>query len=89
MDQQLYVAALYLNPNKYFVLKTDDVQADKVRFSFTEVLTKMMPDIDLQSKIGDLSWEYEDQRGSFSNKIAINRLKTKSPSKFFTAFAYF
>jgi len=43
-DQPLYVAALYLNPNKYFDLKTDDVLAGKLRSKFTEVLAKIVPD---------------------------------------------
>lgn len=55
----------------------------KLRVAFTEVLPKMVLDIDLQNKIDDLALEYEDLRGSFSNKTAINNLKTKSPSKFF------
>jgi hypothetical protein len=84
MDQPLYGAALYLNPNKYFDLKTDDVVAGKLRSAFTEVLSKMVPDQDLQNKIDDQALEYEDLRGSFSNKIAINNIKTKSPSKLFT-----
>jgi len=84
MDQPLYGAALYLNPNKYFDLKTDDVMAGKLRSAFTEVLSKMVPDQDLQNKIDDQALEYEDLRGSFSNKIAINNIKTKSPSKLFT-----
>ena len=84
MDQPLYGAALYLNPNKYFDLKTDDVMAGKLRSAFTEVLAKMVPDQDLQNKIDDQALEYEDLRGSFSNKIAINNIKTKSPSKLFT-----
>ena len=84
MNQPLYGAALYLNPNKYFDLKTDDVMAGKLRSAFTEVLSKMVPDQDLQNKIDDQALEYEDLRGSFSNKIAINNIKTKSPSKLFT-----
>jgi hypothetical protein len=83
MDQPLYGAALYLNPNKYFDLKTDDVMAGKLRSAFTEVLAKMVPDQDLQNKIDDQALDYEDLRGSFSNKIAINNIKTKSPSKLF------
>lgn len=73
-----------MNPNKYFDLKTDDVLAGKLRSAFTEVLAKMVPDQDLQNKIDDQALEYEDFRGSFSNKIAINNIKIKSPSKLFT-----
>jgi len=58
--------------------------AGKLRSAFTEVLSKMVPDQDLQNKIDDQALEYEDLRGSFSNKIAINNIKTKSPSKLFT-----
>ena len=43
-DQPIYVAALYLNPNKYFDLKTDDVLAGKLRSEFTEVLAKIVHD---------------------------------------------
>jgi hypothetical protein len=60
MDQPLYRAALYWNPNKYFDLKTDDVMAGKLSFAFTEVLAKMVPDQDLQNKINDQALEYED-----------------------------
>ena len=84
MDQPLYGAALYLNPNKYFDLKTDDVLAGKLRSAFTEVLAKIVPDQDLQNKIDDQALEYEDLTGSFSNKIAINNIKSKSPNKLFT-----
>jgi len=84
MDQPLYGAALYLNPNKYFDLKTADVLAGKLRSAFTEVLAKIVPDQDLQNKIDDQALEYEDLTGSFSNKIAINNIKSKSPSKLFT-----
>ena len=84
MDQPLYGAALYLNPNKCFDLKTADVLASKLRSAFTEVLAKIVLDQDLQNKIDDQALEYEDLTGSFSNKIAINNIKSKSPSKLFT-----
>lgn len=58
--------------------------ADKLRFAFTKVLAKMVPDQDLQNLIDDQALDYEDLRGSFNNKIAINNIKTMSPSKFFT-----
>ncbi|XP_066365342.1 uncharacterized protein [Miscanthus floridulus] len=86
MDQPLYGAALYLNPNKYFDLKTDDVMAGKLRSAFTEVLSKMVPDQDLQNKIDDQALEYVDLRGSFSNKIAINNIKTKSPIEWWRSY---
>ncbi|CAD6244749.1 unnamed protein product [Miscanthus lutarioriparius] len=60
MDQPLYGAALYLNPNKYFDLKTDDALAGKLRSAFTEVLAKMVPDQDLQNKIDDQALDYEE-----------------------------
>jgi hypothetical protein len=60
MDQPIYGAALYLNPNKYFDLKTDDALAGKLRSAFTEVLTKMVPDQDLQNKIDDHALDYEE-----------------------------
>jgi hypothetical protein len=72
-----------LNPNKYFDPKTDDVMAGKLRSAFTEVLAKMVSDQDLQNKIDDQALDYEDLRGSFNNKIAINNIKTKSLSKLF------
>ena len=60
MDQPLYGAALYLNPNKYFDLKTDDALAGKLRSAFTKVLAKMVPDQDLQNKIDDHALDYEE-----------------------------
>jgi hypothetical protein len=54
-------AELYLNRNKHFELKTDDVrvQTGKLRSSFTDVLEKMVPNDDLQNKIDDLALEFE------------------------------
>jgi hypothetical protein len=69
MDQPLYGAALYLNPNKYFDLKTDDVLAGNLRSAFTEVLAKMVPDQDLQNKIDDQALEYEDLGVASATKL--------------------
>ncbi|XP_066347610.1 uncharacterized protein [Miscanthus floridulus] len=63
-----------------------DVMAGKLRSAFTEVLSKMVPDQDLQNKIDDQALEYEDLRGSFSNKIAINNIKIKSPIEWWRSY---
>ncbi|CAD6225607.1 unnamed protein product [Miscanthus lutarioriparius] len=52
MEQQLYGAALYLNPSKFFALKEKDRrQAGRLRIMFNQVMWKMVTDDEEQNKI--------------------------------------
>ncbi|CAD6225790.1 unnamed protein product [Miscanthus lutarioriparius] len=52
MEQQLYGAALYLNPSKYFAIREKDRrQATKLRIMFNQVMWKMVSDDEDQNKI--------------------------------------
>jgi hypothetical protein len=60
MEQKIYGAALYLNPDKFFTLRDKDRrQATRLRAMFNDVLWKMMSDEDEQTKISKQADDYE------------------------------
>ncbi|CAD6238129.1 unnamed protein product [Miscanthus lutarioriparius] len=73
MEQQLYGAALYLNPSKFFALKEKDRrQAGRPRIMFNQVMWKMVTDDEEQNKISKQTEDYERAEGeSFSQPGAI------------------
>jgi len=84
MEQQLYGAALYLNPSKYFAIREKDRrQATKLRIMFNQVMWKMVSDDEDQNKISKQADDYERSEGqSFSKPGAIRDRDRKNPSKF-------
>ena len=84
MEQQLYGAALYLNPSKFFALKEKDRrQAGRLRIMFNQVMWKMVTDDEEQNKISKQAEDYERAEGeSFSQSGAIRDRDRKNPSKF-------
>ena len=84
MEQQLYGAALYLNPSKFFALKEKDKrQAGRLRIMFNQVMWKMVTDDEEQNKISKQVEDYERAEGeSFSQPGAIRDRDRKNPSKF-------
>lgn len=84
MDHPLYGAALYLNPGKFFAIQKsgDDTYVGELRSCFNDVLARMVQDENIRNKIDEQAMHYEDQRGDvFSNKLAIQNLESRSPSK--------
>jgi hypothetical protein len=83
MEQQLYGAALYLNPGKFFAIREKDRrQAGKLRNMFNQVMWKMVSDDDEQNKISRQADDYERAEGeSFSQPGAIRDRDRKNPSK--------
>lgn len=84
MDHPLYGAALYLNPGKFFAIQKsgDDTYVGELRSCFNDVLARMVQDENIRNKIDEQAMHYEDQRGDvFSNKLAIENLESRSPSK--------
>ena len=73
MEQQLYGAALYLNPNKFFAIREKDTrQAARLRTMFNNVMWKMVSDEEEQNKISNQADDYERAEGeSFSKQGAI------------------
>jgi hypothetical protein len=84
MEQQLYGAALYLNPSKFFEIKDKDRrQATRLRIMFNQVMWKMVSDEEEQNKISMQADDYERAEGeSFSKQGAIRDRTRKNPSKF-------
>ena len=83
MEQDLYGAALYLNPNKFFAIKEKDRrQAHRLRIMFNKVLWKMVSEEEEQNKISMQADDYERAEGeSFSMPMAIRDRERKNPSK--------
>ena len=84
MDHPLYGAALYLNPGKFFAIQKsgDDTYVGELRSCFNDVLAKMVVDENIRNMIDEQVMLYEDQRGDvFSNKLAIQNIESRSPSK--------
>jgi uncharacterized lipoprotein YajG len=60
MEQKLHCTALLLNPSKFFGIQdTNKRLTTKLHSMFNDVLWKMEPDDDLQSKISNLADDYE------------------------------
>ncbi|KAM0881445.1 hypothetical protein ACQ4PT_032951 [Festuca glaucescens] len=81
MEQKLHGAALFLNPSKFFAIQeTNKRLATRLRSMFNDVLWKMVPDDDLQSKISNLADDYERTEGvCFTKQMAIKDREKKSP----------
>lgn len=75
MEQKLYGAAMFLNPNKFFDIKENDrPYASSLRAMFNDVIGKMIVgDDDLIAKIRNQADQYES--------IAAGSFGEKSPSK--------
>jgi predicted RNA-binding protein Jag len=63
MDHPLYGAALYLNPKKISEIqkKGDDRTVAELRSYFNDVLIRMEPNAEIQTKIDEYTILYEDQ----------------------------
>ncbi|XP_019166878.1 PREDICTED: uncharacterized protein LOC109162646 [Ipomoea nil] len=80
MGVDLYGAALFLNPSKYFDLKaTDSTCARKQRAMFNTILHKMIDDDDLQVKINNQADNYNNMRKDFGMPLAVKQQKAKTP----------
>jgi hypothetical protein len=88
MEQKLYGAALFLNPNKFFAIRDKDKrQAGRLRGMFNQVLWKMVTDDNVSTKISEQADDYEASEGEgFSMPLAIRDREKKNPSKFRTFF---
>ena len=84
MEQKLHGAAMFLNPSKFFKMKeTNRRLAARLRSMFNDVLWKMVPDDELQSKISKLADDYERTEGKcFTKQMAIKDRDKKSPRKY-------
>ena len=78
MEQKLYGAALFLNPNKIFDIKENDpAYASSLRSMFNDVIEKMVVDDDeLITKVSGQANQYDSTETSFGKK-----LPTLSPCK--------
>lgn len=84
MEQKLYGAALFLNPNKFFgIRETNRRLATRLRSMFNDVLWKMETDDEQQGKISRQADDYERTEGEcFTKKMAIRDRENKSPRKY-------
>ena len=88
MEQKLHGAAMFLNPSKFFQMKeTNKRLAARLRSMFNDVLWKMVPDDELQSKISKLADDYELTEGEcFTKQMAIKDREKKSPLLWWNAY---
>lgn len=79
MEQKLYEAALFLNPNKYFDIEENDhAYASRLRVMFNDTIEKIFIDDDsLISKVSDLADQYESAESCFGKKLPMLQRKTK------------
>ncbi|KAK8916557.1 hypothetical protein KSP39_PZI022500 [Platanthera zijinensis] len=80
MEQQLYRAALFLNPGKYFEYEekhNDD--AWKFQDAFNDVITRLVPDQELQDRIAEQGTSYKASRNCFGKPQAIRQRTTLNP----------
>jgi hypothetical protein len=84
MEQKIYGAALFLNPNNFFPMRGKDRGgAARVRSMFNVMLWKMVVDEEEQSKISKQADDYERSEGdTFSKPGAIRDRERENPSKF-------
>jgi len=84
MEQQLYGAALFLNPSNFFAIREKDKrQAARLRSMFNDVLWKMVIDDNELTKISKQAYEYERSEGDcFSRPVVISHRDKRSPCKF-------
>jgi hypothetical protein len=81
MDTPLYGAALYLNPGKFYNIKTgvDEGYVGELRGCFNDAPIKMVVDEDLRDKIDAQAVLYENQSEAFANPMAIKNAQTRNP----------
>lgn len=83
MEVELYGAALFLNPGRYFEMKENNlVYASQLRMKFNDVLERMVVDTSLVEKISDQADQYDNSRNSFGKQLSIRQRKTKNPRKY-------
>lgn len=82
MEQKLYGAALFLNPNRFFKIRRTKIgYASRLRTMFNDMLENMIIADDKQAKISNQADDYENMQRGFSSQLAIKQQKDKSPSK--------
>lgn len=82
MQVDLYGAALFLNPGKFFDIKENDyAYSSQLRMKFNDVLEKMVVDTSLVETISNQADQYENSRNAFGKQLSIRQRKTKSPRK--------
>ncbi|CAM8937151.1 unnamed protein product [Rhodiola kirilowii] len=87
MEVDLYGAALFLNPGKFFTIKENDyTYSSRLRIKFNNVLERMIVDTDLVMKISDQADQYENSRNSFGKILPTMSREKKSPLDWWGAF---
>ncbi|CAM8908984.1 unnamed protein product [Rhodiola kirilowii] len=87
MEVNLYGAALFLNPGKFFKIKENDhAYSSRLRMKFNDVVEKMVVDIDLVIKISEQVDQYENSRNSFGKGLSTLSREKKSPLDWWSAF---
>ena len=82
MEVELYGAALFLNPGKFFDIKENQyAYSCQLRMKFNDVLEKMVLDTSLVEKISDQADQYENSRNAFRKQLSIRQRKSKIPRK--------
>ncbi|KAL6497142.1 hypothetical protein OROGR_029071 [Orobanche gracilis] len=83
MEVDLYGAALFLNPGKFFDIKENDLAySSRLRMKFNDVLEKMVVETSVVEKISDQADLYENSRNAFGKQLTIRSRKTKNPRKY-------
>ncbi|KAL6508662.1 hypothetical protein OROGR_023373 [Orobanche gracilis] len=87
MEVDLYSAALFLNPGRFFDIKEDDyAYSSRLRMKFNDVLERMVLDTSVVENISDQADQYENSRNSFGKQLSIRQRKTKNPLDWWGAF---
>jgi hypothetical protein len=87
MEQKIYGAALFLNPNKFFPMREKDRSAARVKSMFNDVIWKMVVDEEEQSKISNQADDYERSEGDTFSKPVQSKIERKNPSKLLSLFS--
>ncbi|KAL8095272.1 hypothetical protein AgCh_036652 [Apium graveolens] len=87
MQVDLYGAALFLNPGKFFDIKENNyAYSSQLRMKFNDVLEKMVVDTSLVETISNQADQYEHSRNAFGKQLSIRQRKSKSPLDWWGAF---
>lgn len=87
MEVDLYGAALFLNPGKFFDIKENQyAYSCQLRMKFNDVLEKLVVDTSLVEKISNQADQYENTRNAFGKQLSIRQRKSKNPLDWWGAF---
>ncbi|KAK9750151.1 hypothetical protein RND81_02G176900 [Saponaria officinalis] len=85
LHRPLHAAGYFLNPSIYFDNR-DISNCEEVMTGLYECIGRLVPDLDIQDKIGNELGIYQTSGGLFGLPMAIRQRKTKSPAEWWLAY---